>query len=145
MKTESEIQGFPVDLNEAVASRDFMRLVFEAGDEVNAGGGSLGQMLRTVITYCYARGVYSSSEIEWCAENNDDVRYLSAKHQPSAFEIRQFRRRNKKELQETLACVLDKLWKLHSASESMPFLAFLAEADLRVRAAIQADSAEMDV
>src|SRR5687767_8648413 len=62
-------------------------------------------ILRTVLTFCYATGIYSSGEIEAAAEHDAIVQYLCANHRPHWETIREFRRTNVPSLKIALARV----------------------------------------
>jgi hypothetical protein len=142
----------PSDLLAAIDDRELMRIVFEAVHETGWPRPLLAEpdvtpepVLRTVLTYCYARGVFSSAEIETLAKQDPTVRYLCANDHPSFAEIRRFRRRNIPFLRESVARVLHAAWPIANPQrEAVSFVVFVAEADHRLTTAIQADSAAMD-
>jgi hypothetical protein len=96
-------------------------------------------VLRSVVTYSYATGVFSSQDIEAAASHDPAMRYLCANHQPDWGTIRDFRRRNtpgiKLALARVFALALD---EVQSAEHRY-------EADQRLARAIQADSCALDI
>jgi hypothetical protein len=144
--------ALPADLSERIAIPGLMGMVFEAMDATQwprplaaTADRTPEPVLRTVMIYCYATGVYSSGEIEGLARRDESVRYLCANDFPKFEEIRQFRRRHVSWLRESLARVLHAAWiALYPEDASMSFLPFVAEADYRLSLAVEADSAAMD-
>lgn len=65
--------------------------------------GTPAAVLHSVLTFCYATGVFSSNDIEAAALHDPLVRYLCANHRPSWQTIREFRRRNSATLKLSLA------------------------------------------
>ena len=142
----------PGDLSQRIDTTVLMRVVFDAIHDATwpvalppIGNATPEPVLRTVLTYCYACGMFSSSEIEAAAQHDENVRYLCANDLPKFEEIRRFRRRSISLLRETLARTLFTTWNLLNPDHGpISFLAFLAEADHRLASAIEADSAAMD-
>jgi len=121
-----------------------LRAVFEAvqmvawphPESVAEGSGVTPEpILRTLLTYSYAAGVYGSEEIEQSAEDNVVVRYLCANHRPRREAIREFRRRNRQALEAAVACVL--------STAPAPELARV-EAGERIARAMQEDCLALD-
>jgi hypothetical protein len=148
-----ELEGtLPADLSERIDTPDLMRLVFDAVHETAwpaalppIADSTPEPVLRTLLTYCYVCGVFSSVEIEAAAQNDTHVHYLCANDFPNFEEIRRFRRRSISCLRETLARALFTAWNiLNPAHRPVSFLVFLAEADHRLANAIEADSAALD-
>ena len=91
-----------------VQARNIIRMIFEAaanGLPSNAAGGdgTPGRVLHTVLTFCYAAGIYGSHEIQAAAAHDPVVRYLCANHRLQWETIRDFRRRNSVALEIGLA------------------------------------------
>ena len=84
-------------------------------------------MLRTLISYCYVRGICRSNDVELAAEEDPAVRYLTGNTRPRAGEIRRFRRRNVEPLKKVLGMLI--------SSE---------KAEQAILGAIRADSADLD-
>jgi hypothetical protein len=122
-----------------------IRMVYDATDHAlwapSAGRSDEppDSVLRSVLVYCYATGVFSSSDIEAAAAHDPVVRYLCANHRPQWQTIRDFRRRNVPGLKLALA----RLFAL-SLCEAQSF-EHRCEAEQRLARAIQADSCAMDV
>lgn len=144
-----KIEALPRDLTAWIPARHLMRLVFEAIESTDWPEAAHVErrtpqpILATVMTFCYARGVFSSAEIAALASEDPDVRYLCARQLPTFEEIRHFRRQNVALIRETLARVLSAVWQV-SNQNPISFLSFIAEADHRLASAIEADSAAMD-
>lgn len=111
---------------------DFIRKVFEAVHRVTwsspSSDRSMQAMLRTLVTYCYARGLCRSSEIEFAAKEDPAIHYLCPSHPPTPEEVRRFRRANIKSLRQVLSILISP-----------------GEAEDRLMLAIKADSADLDV
>ena len=60
------------------------------------------RMILTLLTYCYAVGIYSSHAIEERAELDDTIRYLCARQRPRADLVRRFRHRNREIIAQCL-------------------------------------------
>jgi len=158
----------PADLRARFDARELASFAIEAIHRVKPGSSTFlhnGQMfsesmLLTVLTYCYAIGVYASSEVEQTIQDDETVRYLCARVFPDSEDLRQFRRRNASLIKHGLIqlfAIADH--KFNSGSDGyltyatvslgQTFAAgraweFAAEADRRVTRAIQADSIAMD-
>ena len=101
-------------------------------------------VLRSVLTYCYATGIFSSADIEAAAAHDPVIHYLCANHLPHWQTIRDFRRRNMPGLKLAIGNLLylaarciqrdDLFWHEHQS-----------EADRRLGRAIQADSYALDI
>lgn len=101
-------------------------------------------VLRSVLTYCYATGIFSSADIEAAAAHDPVVHYLCANHLPRWQTIRDFRRRNMTGLKLAIgnllylaACCFQRHDILRHEHQS--------EADRRLGRSIQADSYALDV
>ncbi len=62
-------------------------------------------MLLTLLTYCYAAGIYGSEDIEWDCRNDAAARYLCANTFPDQEAIRSFRGANREWIEDCLTCV----------------------------------------
>jgi hypothetical protein len=140
-------EALPLDFSNWVEKTTLMRLAFDAIDatdwprpRVVAWDRTPEPVLRTLLSFCYMTGVFSSSEISSLSETDPSVRYVCANDFPTWEEVRQFRRQNLHCLRETLARMLLSL----SHDLNISFLQCLTEADRRLSLAVQADSAAMD-
>jgi len=107
----------PPDLREWVAENDLVRLILEAVEQTDLsvavtnvrGSGSLqyppGMMLALLI-YCYARGWFSSRQIEQASYENVAARYLCANTHPDHDTIAKFRRENRALFESCFCTVL---------------------------------------
>src|SRR6516162_1141188 len=105
------------DLREWVAENDLVRLILEAVEQTDLsvavsnvrGSGSLqyppGMMLALLI-YCYARGWFSSRQIEQASYENVAARYLCANTHPDHDTIAKFRRENRALFESCFCTVL---------------------------------------
>ena len=64
----------------------------------------------TVLTYCYAVGIYNPEDVEDAIEEHPAVSYLAARKSPSAVAIRRYRREHRALLAQTLAGFLQGVW-----------------------------------
>jgi len=84
-----------------------------------AAGRHSPQMLLTLLTYCYAAGVYGSEDIEYDCRNDAATRYLCANASPDQDTIRNFRRANRHWIERCLACVYGRAHGVTSAQTSV--------------------------
>lgn len=117
MKTLIDVEqrpsGLPADLRQPVGERALIELALDAVQTVGerlprpleAPGQHSPQMLLTLLTYCYAAGVYGSEDIEYDCRNDAATRYLCANTAPDQDAIRNFRRANRRLIEDCLACV----------------------------------------
>jgi hypothetical protein len=148
-----ELDGYvilPRDLSDAVGSRTLMRMVFESVDATEwthwvatKDDATPQPVLRTLLTFCYSSGVFPSAEIERAAGVEGNIRYLCANDYPTWPEVKQFRRMNMSSMRESVARVLQSVCDVVGAQAS--FLACLVEADRRLRLAVEAASAALDI
>ena len=102
----------------------------------------------TLLTYCYARGIYSSEEIEVRLPEDNAIAYICAGQKPDWHLLRRFRRQHIFLLTETLA----QLFKLVAPVNGVcgddivsGQTRYQKQARLCLQDAIQADSIAMDV
>lgn len=115
---EQRTPRLPADLRQHVGEHALIELALDAaqtvGEQLPRPLGSAGlcspQMLLTLLTYCYASGVYGSEDIEWDCHNNAAVRYLCANTSPDQEIIRHFRRANREWIEACLRCVYQGLY-----------------------------------
>ena len=117
MTTLIEVQqrpsGLPADLRQHVGERALIELALGAVQTVgerlprplDAPGRHSPQMLLTLLTYCYAAGVYGSEDIEYDCRHDAATRYLCANTSPDQDAIRNFRRANRPWIEDCLACL----------------------------------------
>src|SRR5262245_3513907 len=60
-------------------------------------------VMLTALTYCYAKGVYRSEEIELMVHRDEGLRYVCTGSYPSWREFEEFRRSHYKVIRQTLA------------------------------------------
>ena len=158
-RTGSESERILVGVLEAAES---------LGESVNGSVGSSHQSdyqaLMKVLAYCYAHGIYASTEIEAALSADPILLYLTEGRRHDSTEFRRFRRRNAVAVQRCLARTLEKSWSkgtpvpaadrgspgayARSAMERwrtlVPRPDFESEAAARVRKAICDDAALLD-
>jgi hypothetical protein len=113
MDAEQWTPGLPADLRQDLGEGALLELALEAVQTVGARlSRPLGSderygppMLLTLLTYCYASGVYGSEDIAYDCRNDAAVRYLCANTAPDQETIRNFRRANREWIEESLAWV----------------------------------------
>ncbi len=167
-------EGFilPDDLSVYIGKKTLVKLILEAIDCLDARGsecesetapGPLFQPARmlTLLTYCYATGVYASTDIELGMQHDQMIRYLCGKNDLNPAELREFRRYGRDRIKACLATVLRRVWELRFCDEDAcpmacpgapfgrwlnmrPTPDFAAEAEQRIVRAVQADSMAMD-
>jgi|SRR2546426_3800053 len=174
--TAPSAPGLPDDLSLYLGKKTLVKLILEAIQVWNRepldyrGFASAGKtfqqpMLLTLLTYCYATGVYASTEIELNIERDPMTRYLCARTYPNIDVIRGFRRFNVLQIKQCLTAVLNRAWQLRFSGEDeeptcdtsyaalsmsrwsgrSPAPDFNREADDRVAKAVRADSMALDV
>jgi hypothetical protein len=123
---EQRAPGLPADLRQQLGERALIDLALGAVQTVGEGlprplaaaGRHSPQMLLTLLTYCYAAGVYGSEDIEYDCRNDAATRYLSANASPDQNAIRNFRRANRQSIEACLACVYGRAHGVTSAQTS---------------------------
>jgi len=65
----------------------------------------------TLLTYCYATGIYGSERIARQTAVEETLRYLCANHLPDGAALRQFRRQNRDAIEKCLEKVSLVVWK----------------------------------
>lgn len=65
--------------------------------------------LLTVLTYCYATGVYNPGDIEDSIQEDQSVSYLAARTFPEAAVLRRFRREHRTLIREVLVRVFERI------------------------------------
>ncbi len=123
-------------------------------------GGPERRGLLKALVYCYATGIYASSEIEAAFNRDPNVRFLTGGERYESGQIRQFRRRNVQLIRRVLAQALRLAresgrpttcgvqnhfqWSLEWMGPSVPSVRFEEEAATLVRRAICDDTALLD-
>jgi len=163
----------PEDLSVCMGKKTLVKLILEAIEDLHARTSwrdsftwgtpecEPGLML-TLLTYCYATGVYASTDIELNMQHDPMTRYLCAKSYLSLAALREFRRYNRDRIGECLAILLRRVWELRFCDENdCPLAAaggpaipgrpsrrtapdFAVEADQRIFRAVRADSMALD-
>jgi hypothetical protein len=163
----------PADLSSWMDKRDLVGLILDVVQPIGwrtefSQDSGLDQRLRprmllTLLTYCYATGIYGSHEIELSIGRDETIRYLCARANPSWNDLRRFRRQNKpvihRALKEVFAAAWEfKLWmsaSTRSTGEAMncfngrlpdtkPWNQFSQLAEERIRTAVFLDSMMLD-
>lgn len=163
----------PQSLQAWLDETTLIQLVLEAiteGPEPVAGSDGRGgqesarrpQILLGILTYAYAIGVFSSEEIAWRIASDPSLRYLAAGSDPSAFQLRRFRRRWRLALHQSLACLFQMAWQVRGTARDSEWRSFIEgghdvdgaqgvrrqcvrEAEERISRAVQLDSMELDI
>src|SRR5439155_8426144 len=87
---EQRPSGLPADLRQHVGERALIELALDAVQTVgerlprplDAPGRHSPQILLTLLTYCYAAGIYGSEDIEYDCRHDAATRYLCANTSP---------------------------------------------------------------
>jgi len=174
-QTNSAREGFilPDDLSVYIGKKTLVKLILDAIEELNSrpsGCEATGSpefqpgLMLTLLTYCYATGVYASTDIEISMRHDQMIRYLCAKNYLSLPVLLEFRRYSRDRIKECLATVLRRVWELRFCDEDActmsagadtgaafgrwlnlrPTPDFTAEAEQRIVLAVRADSMAMD-
>jgi transposase len=165
----------PDDLSVYIGKKTLVKLILDAIEGINArtpGRGAVASgnpdfqpaRMLTLLTYCYATGVYASTDIELSMQHDRMIRYLCAKDYLNLPVLREFRRYSRDRIKECLATVLRRIWELRFCDEDAyamvaascrgvsfgwwlnmkPTPDFTAEAEQRIVRAVRADSMAMD-
>ena len=165
----------PDDLSVYIGKKTLVKLILDAIEGLNArtappeavatGNPNFQPaMMLTLLTYCYATGVYASTDIELNMQHDRMIRYLCAKNYLNLPVLREFRRYSRDRIKECLATVLRRVWELRFCEEDAcpraaapypeaafgrwlnmgPTPDFTAEAEQRIVRAVRADSMAMD-
>lgn len=90
----------------------------------DAGAAFQPRVLLAVLTYCYARGIYASEDVEAFLREDELFRLLCGNEFPDERTLRRFRRHNREALQAcleaTCARVLAHLPERGAAGERLP-------------------------
>jgi hypothetical protein len=114
--------------------------------------------LVSLLTYCYATGLYDSEEIQFRLGSDSSLRFFCGRAIPDSITLGQFRRRYQSILAETLGQVLRAAWERQaggavagiSGHPSVPWSklisgsGFRREAGERLSRAVKADCAALD-
>ena len=165
----------PDDLSVYIGKKTLVKLILDAVEGLNArtagreavstgNPDSQPAMMLTLLTYCYATGVYASTDIELNMQHDRMIRYLCAKNYLDLPVLREFRRYSRDRIRECLAAVLQRVWELRFCDEDAhpmaaasclgvsfdrwqnrrPTPGFTTEAEQRIVRAVRADSMAMD-
>ena len=165
----------PDDLSVYIGKKTLVKLILDAIAGINARTSRCGSVatgnpdfqpavMLTLLTYCYATGVYASTDIELNMPHDRMIRYLCAKNYLNLPVLREFRRYSRDRIKECLASVLRRVWELRFCDEDAcpraaasypgvsfggwlnmtPTPDFTTEAEQRIVRAVRADSMAMD-
>jgi len=126
----------PVDLRESISEPILIQLALNSVQTLDWSSAELKaqetdefrpQMMMTLLTYCYAAGLFGSWDIEWAIQNNRTARYICAHSYPDSKAIQAFRRRNRAFLHQTLTGLLQQAWawRLDQGDEDYPGYAWV--------------------
>jgi hypothetical protein len=68
------------------------------------------KMLLTLLTFCYASGIYGSQDILQAIQSRESVRYICAHNYPDWAVLRKFRRAYRSQLEQALRWVFQQAW-----------------------------------
>lgn len=149
------------DFSIPVAAGKLIRHVYDATGHLNwsptaaaaKGDRPANRMLSSLLTFCYATGIYSSQEIGEAAQHDPVVQYLCANHRPQWEVIRDFRRLNSTGLQVSLSRLFQvviqdgsrhRLYVDFSLGQLVSEKDCIAAAGQQLKRAVQADSFALD-
>lgn len=69
------------------------------------------KMMLTLLSYCYAAGIFGSRHVEQAIEDDPTVRYICARTRPRERDIRQFRRQYRAQIRACLIQILRWVWE----------------------------------
>ena len=166
----------PNDLSLYIGKKTLVKFILEAIEEMNLPSVNRENsepvdtvlapvMMLTLLTYCYATGVYNAMDIELGIASDQMIRYLCARNYPDIFEIGLFRRYNRARITQCLMAVLRRVWELRFCGEDAEPIRGVAsikssvvrridvnispdfnhEAEKRITRAVRADSMATDL
>jgi hypothetical protein len=130
---EKEKLGLPRNLNEWVGDLTLLGLAFDSVQTVHwdlnekalqTSGPFRPQMLLTLLTYCYSRGIYGSQEIVQAIQQDKNVRYICAHNYPDWHLLRKFRRHSRAQLEQSLKWVLQQAWAKQCDAAQADYLGY---------------------
>jgi hypothetical protein len=112
----------PCDLSRWLGKRVLACLVLEAATESGSAifrfhpsasdtSAPRPQTLLALLTYCYATGIYASSEIEFQRSQDAMINYLAASSHPDANRLRLFRRHWRPVIKQSLVKLFQLIWQ----------------------------------
>ena len=115
--------GLPRSLNTALDNKTLAGLVLEAvrlvdDEELNPPASSAAapafqpRAMLTMLTYCYANGVYGSQDVEMMMYEDADFRALCGMEYPDWRQLKGFRYRNHAALHRTLEETFSGVWRV---------------------------------
>ncbi|MDB6031331.1 MAG: Transposase [Verrucomicrobiales bacterium] len=116
---ETEKLQVPRNLAQWTGNRGLLTLALDAGQNVQWGekdrtlpmqSAYQPKMLLTLLTFCYASGIYGSQDILQAMQTKDSVRYICAHNYPDWAILRKFRRAYRSQLEQALRWVLQQAW-----------------------------------
>jgi hypothetical protein len=111
----------PPDLGRAIGRPVLVKLCLDAVQaadpvllaEARRVQGLRPEMLVTLLTYCYATGLYDSRDVIAAIRTDPTIRYISAGARPDWQTLRRFRRNNRNLLRAALVYVFTQTWAFH--------------------------------
>jgi len=162
----TETRPVPEDLRQWLEPRDLACLTLEASAELGAKvfqtvplatltPEKRPQMLLSLLTYCYAIGLYGSQTIEASIDQDWTLRYLTANGLPDARILKAFRRQWRPILQQSLIRLLISAYLHHvgerqlgamdPAVKELVINQIVLAAEERINLAITLDCMEADI
>jgi hypothetical protein len=143
----------PTDMAERLGAVNLLRLTLEAAPHARVQQGWFRshrsapefstQMLLSLLSYAYARGVFASQDIEDACHREGDFRYLCAGQPVDVFTLRRFRRFYWNALEIVLSRLL-RAGIVQSDLDSAARFDIDNEAERRMACAVAMDSMSLD-
>jgi len=139
MRTEHLIAGQSPERSEIspltanLAERTLVNLALHAVHTVDCANPGLirikshgfqSKMMLTLLSYCYANGVYGSKDVERAIHTNAMARYICAREFPEAPVIRKFRQENRHLIEQCLTHLFTQAWALKLDEAETDFLGY---------------------
>jgi hypothetical protein len=130
-----EIAKFEVPRNLAqwLGERSLLTIALDAAQNVQwedkdralaMQGGYTPKMLLTLLTFCYASGVYGSQDILQAIQTNRTIRYICAHNYPDWSVLRKFRRGYRRQLEQALRWVFQQAWAKRLDDAEVDYLGY---------------------
>jgi transposase len=98
-------------IRQTLEAIDYLKPVFLSANFKTSSGAYRPQMLLTLMTYSYAKGLTGSRDIELAIPNDKAMKYICASDRPDWNVLRRFRRQYQQLIQSCLTEVAKRAWE----------------------------------
>lgn len=120
-------------LSQTLGERTLVKLALDAvqtvdwenvEEELKARCECQPRMMLTLLSFCYASGIYGSQQIRQAMRDHAMVRYICAKEFPDESALRKFRKENRALLTQCLTYMFQQAWALKFDQAEEDFLGY---------------------